>query len=123
MNTKLEAIRAHEAIWRTLHAPVVEVLREFCEQGMLKERDYFVVEDDLGWDIVETELVFSPLWPRIARSFQLLLADFSHWRITMQVMRKYTDKQPGMGVIVSVSGIKDELRREFLPAELRDMTF
>ncbi len=41
----------------------------------------------------------------------------------MQVMRKYTDKQPGMGVIVSVSGIKDELRREFLPAELRDMTF
>ncbi|MBQ8105981.1 MAG: hypothetical protein IJ127_24265, partial [Afipia sp.] len=91
MNAKLEAIRAHEAIWRTLHAPVVEVLREFCEQGMLKERDYFVVEDDLGWDIVEIELVFSPLWPRIARSFQLLLADFSHWRITMQVMRKYAD--------------------------------
>ena len=123
MNAKLEAIRAHEAIWRTLHAPVVEVLREFCEQGMLKERDYFVVEDDLGCEIVEIELVFSPLWSRIARSFQLLLADFSHWRITMQVMRKYTDKQPGMGVIVSVSGIKDELRREFLPAELRDMTF
>lgn len=90
---------------------------------MLKERDYFVVEDDLGWDIVETELVFSPLWPRIARRFQLLLADFPDWRITMQVMKKYTDKQPGMGVIVSVSGIKDELRREFLPAELRDMTF
>lgn len=49
MNAKLEAIRAHEAIWRKLHALVVEVLREFCEQGMLKERDYFVVEDDLGW--------------------------------------------------------------------------
>ena len=41
----------------------------------------------------------------------------------MQVMKKYTDKQTGMGIIVSVDGIKDELKREYFPIELRNISF
>jgi len=36
---------------------------------------------------------------------------------------KYTDKQPGMGVYILVDRFKDELKREYLPEELRNLTF
>jgi hypothetical protein len=113
----------HEAIWQKLYDAVGAVFSELLQQGLIKEPDYFVVEDDWGWDIVQTEIVISSLWPQIARRFQSILSDFPDWRITMQVMRKYTDKQPGMGVIVSVDGFKDELKREYFPEELRSIAF
>lgn len=99
------------------------MFNELQHQGIISDEDYFVVEDDLGWDIVETEIAFSSLWPEIARRFQLILADFPDWRVTMQVMKKYTDKRPGMGIVVYADGIEDELKREYLPVELRDISF
>jgi len=116
-------IRAHEAVWKKLYDAVSDVFSEMLQQGMIREADYFVVEDDWGWDIVQTEIVISPLWPQIARRFQSILSDFPDWQITMQVMKKYTDKQTGMGIIVSVDGIKDELKREYFPIELRNISF
>lgn len=118
-----EEIRIHEAIWQKIYDAVGAVFGDLQHQGIIGEEEYFVVEDDWGWNIVQTEIAISRLWPQVARRFQAILVDFPNWQITMQVMKKYTDKQPGMGIIVSVDGIKDELRREFLPAELRDMTF
>lgn len=118
-----DEIRAHEAIWQKIYDAVGVVFSELQHQGMIGEEDYFVIDDDWGWNIVQTEIVISSLWPQIARRFQSILADFPDWVITMQVMKKYTDKQPGMGVYVFPDHFRDELKREFLPAALRDMTF
>lgn len=123
MNDGIDSIRAHEAIWKKLHDEVAAVFNELSQQGIIGERDYFVVEDDWGWNIVQTELVISSLWPQIARRFQLILSDFPDWRITMQVLRNKADGWPGMGVIVSIDGFEDELKREFLPPAFRNMTF
>jgi len=87
-----EEIRIHEAIWQKIYDAVGAVFSDLQRQGMIGERDYFVVEDDWGWNIVQTEIVISHLWPQIARRFQSILADFPDWAITMQVMKKYTDK-------------------------------
>ncbi len=114
---------AHELVWQKLYDEVGAVFSKFSRQGLIGEEEYFVVEDDWGWNIVQTEIAISHLWPQIARRFQAILADFPDWVITMQVMKKYTDKQPGMGVYVFPDRFKDELQREFLPAELRDMKF
>ena len=119
----LEEYRAHETIWQKIYDAVGAVFSDLQRQGMIGERDYFVVEDDWGWNIVQTEIVISHLWPQIARRFQSILADFPDWAITMQVMKKYTDKQPGMGVYVLVDRFKDELKREYLSEEFRNLTF
>jgi len=115
--------KEHEYTWQKLYDAVELVFSELAQQGMIGEREYFIVEDDWGWNKVQTELVISSLWPQIARNFQLILADFPKWEITMQVLRNKADGWPGMGTIVSADGIKDELKREFLPLELRDLAF
>lgn len=118
-----EEERSHELIWQKLYQQVGAVFSEYLRQGLIGEEEYFVVPDDWGWSRLQTELVLSPLWPEFVRRFQLILVDFPDWWITMQVMRNEADGWPGMGVIVAVDGIQDELKREYLPAELRDITF
>jgi len=41
----------------------------------------------------------------------------------MQVMRNRADGWPGMGVIVSADGFKDEFKRDYFSDELRSLTF
>lgn len=118
-----EEVRAHEAVWQKIYDAVDVVFSDLQHQGMIGEEEYFIVEDDWGWNIVQTEIVISHLWPQIARRFQSILTDFPDWAITMQVMREDTNKQPGMGVYVLVDRFKDELKREYLPEDLRGLTF
>jgi len=80
----LEEYRVHEAIWRKIYDAVDVVFSDLQHQGMIGDEEYFVVEDDWGWNVVQTEIVISHLWPQIARRFQSILADFPDWAITMQ---------------------------------------
>lgn len=118
-----EDIRVHEAVWKRLYDEVGAVFSEFSRQGLIGEEEYFVVPDDWGWNRLQTELVLSPLWHEFVRRFQRILVDYPDWWITMQVMRNEADGWPGMGVIVAVDGIQDELKREYLPEQLRSLTF
>lgn len=118
-----EDIRVHEAVWKRLYDEVGAVFSEFSRQGLIGEEEYFVVPGDWGWNRLQTELVLSPLWHEFVRRFQLILVDYPDWWITMQVMRNEADGWPGMGVIVAVDGIQDELKREHLPEGLRSLTF
>ncbi len=39
-----EEIRAHEAVWKKLYDAVDAVFSDLMQQGLINERDYFVVE-------------------------------------------------------------------------------
>jgi hypothetical protein len=62
--------------------------------------------------------------PHIIKALQDLLAPYPDWYIEIGVA--VPDKYgiwPGMGLIVYPDEVVDELRRDFLPAEFRDVFF
>jgi hypothetical protein len=66
----------------------------------------------------------SLLKPHIIRSLRDLLADHPNWSISVAVDIPGTEESwPGMGLMIYGDEIVDELRREFLPEEFRNVTY
>lgn len=118
----LEETRAHERVWKMLFDKAEAVMKDFARQGMVGESDYWLVDEDWGWDVLQIELPLSLAWPSIAKKLQLVLARYPEWRITIRLAGR-EQGWPGMGIVISSDGIIDDLKREYFPVEYRSMSF
>ncbi len=118
----LEGIRAHEIIWKKLFDEAEAVLKDFAHEGIIGEKDYWLVDEDWGWDVLQIELPLSLAWPPIAKKLQLILERHPDWRITIRLAGR-PQGWPGMGIVISRDKIIDDLKREYFPELLRSLTF
>jgi hypothetical protein len=123
MSTAEEA--KQERDWRTLHDAITETLDRFGRKDPVGKGDYWLVDDN--WGRLSQQLEFQNLElfkPHIVRALQDLLAPYPDWYIAIGVaVPGKEDIWPGMGLIVYSDEVVDELRRDFLPAEFRDVVF
>jgi hypothetical protein len=117
-----EEDRQHEIIWRKLFDETELLLKDFAHQGLIGSDDYWLVDEDWGWDVLQIELPLSLAWPPIAKKLQLILARYADWRITIRLADR-PEGWPGMGIVISQDKIIDDLKREYFPAEFRSITF
>ncbi len=117
-----EELRAHDAIWRKLFDEAEAILKDFARQRIIGESDYWLVDEDWGWDVLQIELPLSLAWPPIAKKLQLILAQYPDWRITIRLAGR-PQGWPGMGIVISRDKIIDDLKREYFPIEFRHMNF
>lgn len=119
----LGAIRAHERVWQGLHDKATEVLNAFGKKDYRGRADYWIVDDDWGSDVLQLEFQnLKMLKLPIIRLLQGLLADYPEWMMTIHVQSP-EESAPGMGLIIYPDEVVDELRRDFLPEEFRNVIF
>lgn len=118
----LEGARVHERIWMSLFDEVEAILKDFVRQGLIGSDDYWLVDEDWGWNILQVELPLSQAWPALVRELQTLLSRYRDWRIAIRSADR-PKGWPGMGVIVAHDGIIDDLKREYFPVEFRSISF
>lgn len=117
-----EQARAHEHVWRKLFDEVEAILKDFVREGRIGGNDYWLVDEDLGWDVLQIELPLSLTWPSIAKKLQLVLARYPDWRVTIRLAGR-PPEWPGMGIVISSDRIIDDLKREYFPIEFRNISF
>jgi hypothetical protein len=116
---------AHEREWQILHDRITDLLDRYGRKNAFGEGDYWLLDDYLGPRRQELEIQNLNLFkPHIIKSLQALLADFPNWHITAQVdVPGKEDSWPGMGVVIYPDEIVDELLRDFLPQEFRNISY
>ena len=117
-----EEDRQHEIIWRNLFDETEFLLKDFAHQGLIGSDDYWLVDEDWGWDVLQIELPLSLAWPPIAKKLQLILARYPDWRITIRLADR-PEGWPGMGIVISRDSIIEDLKREFFQGEFRLIVF
>jgi hypothetical protein len=123
MSSDAEVVQ--EENWQILHDRITETLRPFGRKNAFREGDYWLLDDNWGWDCHQLEIQdLNLLQPRIIKALQALLADFPNWYMTVRIDVPGTeDTWPGMGLIIYKDEIVDELQREFFPEEFRHFTY
>ena len=114
-----------EAEWQTLHDRITELLDRYGKKDGLGEGDYWLVDDNLGLWRQKVEVQnLNLLQPSIIKQLQGLLADYPDWEITVRVdIVGQEDTLPPMGLLISTDEIFDDLQRQFLPPEFRNITY
>jgi hypothetical protein len=115
----------YESEWQTLHDRMIETLDQFGKKDGFRRGDYWLVDESWGWERQQVEVQnLEFLRPNVIKALQALLADFPKWDIAIMVDVPGTeDTWPGMGLIVSRKRIVDDLQREFLPEQYRDLAY
>jgi hypothetical protein len=54
-----EEDQQHELIWRKLFDETETVLRDFAHRRLIGPNDYWLVDEDWGWNILQVELPLS----------------------------------------------------------------
>ena len=81
------------------------------------------MDDDWGWKRQQLEVKnLSLLRPEIIKALQGLLAPYPDWSITVSVVVPESG-WPGMGIVIYPDEIFDELQRDYLPEEFRNLSF
>jgi hypothetical protein len=116
---------AQERDWQTLHDAITVTLDRFGRKDAFGEGDYWLLDDNWGWRSHQLEFQNLELFkPHIVRALQDLLAPYPDWYITIRVAVPGKEESwPGMGLIIYSNEAVDELRRDFLPREFRDVVF
>lgn len=123
MASDKEAIQ--EAEWQILHDRVAETLDRFGKKDPFGDGDYWLVDENLGLHAQKVEVQnLRLLQPEVIKALQGALAGYPDWRIMFQVDVPGTEKiWPGMGLIIYDDEIEDDLQREFLPEEFRNIVY
>lgn len=114
-----------EAEWRLLHDRITETLDRFGKKDAFGRGDYWLVDENLGAYRQKLEVQnLDFLQPHIIKSLQALLHGYPDWEIMLRVdvVEKEND-WPAMGLIIHDDGIIDDLRREYLPEEFRNIAY
>lgn len=98
------------------------ILKDFVHRELIGPDDYWLVDEDWGWDVLQIELPLSLAWPALVRELQVVLLRYADWRITIRLADR-PKEWPGMGVVIAHDKIIDDLKREFFPPGFRDITF
>ena len=116
---------AQERDWQVLHDAITGTLDRYGKKNAFREGDYWLLDDNWSWYVHQVEFFsLRLLQPHIIQSLRSLLADFPYWHITVRIdVPGKEDSWPGMGLIIYPDEVVDELRRDFLPEEFRNVIF
>ncbi len=116
---------AHQLVWRDLHDKASEVLDAFGKKDCLGKADYWIVDDDWGLDFIRVEVQNLQLLARaVVGKLKHILADFPGWHIAVRVDVPGKEKNwPLMGILIFRGRVIDRLKREYLPAEFRHISY
>jgi hypothetical protein len=122
---ELQKMRAHQRVWQRLFRKVDTILGAHGQRGYRDGADYWIVDDDWGWDAVQVEMSNLDLLRNdLIDKLQTALRRDPDWRIMIGVYpREKSPGAPGMGLTIYCDEIVDELQRDFLPARFRDVVF
>jgi hypothetical protein len=116
---------AHQLVWRGLHDKASEVLDAFGKKDCLGQADYWIVDDDWGLDFIRVEAQNLQLLGRVVvGKLKHILGDFPGWHIAVRVDVPGKEKTwPLMGILIFRGRVIDHLKREYLPAEFRHISY
>jgi hypothetical protein len=113
-----------ELEWQILYDRISQTLDRFGKRDAFGKGDYWLVDDNWGWHRQQVEIQnLKMLAPEVIELLQRSLADFEDWDITVRVDVPGSSHWPAMGIVIARDEIVDELKREFLPAEFRDLNY
>jgi len=114
-----------EAQWDKLYNKIKRVLSGFGVENAFGKADYLIVDDYYGWRRHTIEIhKLHMLRPAVVAALQALLDGFADWEIVVavDVPGKETEWPP-MGLAITKEKVIDDLRREYLPQEYRDIVY
>src|SRR4051812_14020366 len=116
---------AHERIWQSLHDKATEVLDAFGKKDYRGRADYWIVDDDWGLDFIRVEAQnLQMLHPIVVDRLKQILVDFPSWHIAVRVdVPGKEEDWPLMGILIFPDRVIDHLKRQYLPAEFRQITY
>jgi hypothetical protein len=116
---------ARERIWHSLHDKATEVLDAFGKKDYRGRADYWIVDDDRGLNFIRVEAQnLQMLCPAVVTRLKQVLVDFPGWHIAVRVDVPGTEEtRPLMGILIIRDRVIDHLKREYLPAEFRQITY
>lgn len=116
---------AQEAEWTQLHDLIVKTLDRIGKKNAFREGDYWLLDDNWGWRRHQLEVQnLELLRPHVIKALQALLVDFPNWDMTVRVdVPGKENVWPGMGVVIYPNEIVDELQRDFLPSEFKNIRY
>jgi hypothetical protein len=116
---------AQEQTWDVTYDRLEATLHRFGKEDYLGRADYWLLDED--WGSPQHFLYIHNLHllsPEIVNQLQHVLKPFPQWELIAEVARRGpTASWPIMGLIVRAHEIVDGLRRDFLPAEIRNFTY
>jgi hypothetical protein len=114
-----------EREWQILQDRIIGLLQRFGRKDAFGEGDYWLLDDNWGRFRQELEIQnLKLLQPHIVKSLQVLLADYPKWYITARVdVPGKEDSWPSMGLVIYPGEIVDDLQRDFLPEEFRNIMY
>jgi hypothetical protein len=123
MASEKEAIQ--QAEWTILHDRIARQMDRFGLKNPVRKGDYWLVDENLGLRAQKVEIQnLKLLRPEVIKALQSTLFGYPNWRIMFQVDVPGTEKSwPGMGLIIYDDEIEDDLQREYLPEEFRNIVY
>ncbi len=123
MTESKESIQERD--WQILHDRITIVLDPFGEKNHIRKGDYWLVDDNYGWESHIMEVQNLDLFrPEIIGLLQQELSLYPGWDIRMGVDVVGKEKEwPGMGIIIYPDEVIDELQRDYLPDRFRNLIF
>jgi hypothetical protein len=114
-----------ELTWGILHDRIAQVLKQFGTEDHFGDADYLLVDENYGWKRHTVEIHnLNLLRPTLVKTLQGLLRDFSDWQIVLALDVPGTENQwPRMGLTIRSQEIADDLKRQYLPREFRDVQY
>jgi hypothetical protein len=121
MASELDA--RQDAEWEVLHDRVAKLLVRYGKIDFSPGADFWLVDENLGWwrQIIELHNL-TLLDPAIIKQMQDLLADYPDWEILVRVVLD-GQEDIAMGLIIANDEIIDDLQRDLLPTEFRNLTY
>jgi hypothetical protein len=111
--------------WKILQARITQTLDRFGRKDPLGKADYWLVDENWGQFRQKLEVQnLNFLRPDIIRSLQACLAGYPDWEIMFRVDIIGKEREwPAMGIIIHDDEIIDDLKREYLPEEFRNIVY
>ena len=121
MASELDA--RQDAEWKVLYDRIAAILEKYGEIDFSPGADYWLVDENLGGWAQKIEAgKLTVLDPSIIKQLQDLLAGYPDWEIVVRVVL-VGQEGVAMGLIIANDEIIDDLQRDYLPAEFRNLTY
>jgi hypothetical protein len=115
---------AQEETWELLYTRAGELLQQFGTDDYLGNGDFWIIGDNYGHNSITVAFNrLRMLQPALIKRLQVLLVEVPGWEIYVSIDIPEREDWPQMGLLIRPHEIVDELKREYLPGEYRDLVF
>lgn len=114
-----------ERSWGILYDKISEILQSFGTEDFIGRADYWILDDNYGFKSINIAIHrIEFLRPEIVWQLQAALVDHPDWEIKIAIDVPGKEQLwPVMGLGIRLNQIVDELQRDYLPAEFRNIRF